>query len=72
MKFEEIFNEPGLYKADSFMKGVVFEITKDLKLYLVVYRDKDDLLPTKETMCVGADLFKKEYKKVFTRQNLFD
>lgn len=77
MKFEEIFNEEGLYRAESFAEGVCFEIKKNslndsLELFLKTYKDKDDLLPRREIMLVYADLFKKEYTKVFTRKSLFN
>jgi hypothetical protein len=71
MKFEEIFNKPGLYVTDSFSEGVCFEVTKEGYLYLVIYKHKDDILPQKTNALVYKGLFAKEYKKVFTRQSLF-
>ncbi len=76
MKFEEIFNEEGLYKATSFANGVCFEIkanliTDHLELYLKTFKDKNDLDPQSKIMTVYKELFKKEYTKVYTRQSLF-
>jgi hypothetical protein len=76
MTFEEIFQTPGLYKAESFAEGVCFEvkensITNDKELYTVTYKDKNDIIPEKVPTLVYAGLFKKEYKKVFTRQSIF-
>ncbi len=76
MKFEEIFEQEGLYVADGFKQGVAFEIKKNsitnhLELFLTTYEHKDDLLPIIEDVIVYAGLFKKDYKKVFTRQSLF-
>ena len=42
------------------------EIFKENGLYTT-----DDLLPEKHRALVYADLFKKTYRKVFTRQSLF-
>ncbi len=71
MTFQEIFKEPGLYVADSFAKGVAFEVNKDFELHTVTYKDKDDIMPEKHATVVYANLFKKEYKKVYTRNKLF-
>ena len=72
MKFEEIFNKPGLYKADSFQKGVAFEVTDDRFLNMVTYKDKSDFLPTKESPLIYKGLFDKEFVKVFTIKQLFE
>lgn len=76
MKFEEIFNKTGLYKADSFAEGVCFEIkqnaiTNYLELYLKKYKNKNDIMPTSEVIPVYSALFKKDYFEVFSRQSLF-
>jgi len=76
MTFEEIFTEQGLYKAESFAKGVAFRISKNkitgnLELLTVRYSKFDDLLPTVETTLVYAELFKKQYELVLTIQSLF-
>jgi len=77
MKFEEIFEEEGLYVANTFRKGVCFEIIKNLitdnlELYLKTFKDKDDLMPHSENFTVYEGLFKKDYRKVYTRQSLFE
>lgn len=76
MKFEEIFNEEGLYKSESFVKGFCFQIKKNsitnsLELYSLTYRNLNDILPYKDQVVVYSGLFKKEYTKVFTRESLF-
>lgn len=75
MTFEEIFEEEGLYKTDSFRKGVCFDIEKNdagmMELYLKTYKDENDLIPLRENVVVYCELFKKNYKKVYTRQSLF-
>lgn len=72
MKFQEIFNEPGLYVADGFAKGFAFKIDEDGILQSILYSDKDDLFPIISNLFVYAGLFNKDYKKVFTRQSLFN
>lgn len=76
MKFEDIFKEEGLYRADSFMKGVAFKIKINdtyggKELFLVTFKDKNDLTPESVTPIIYDGLFKKEYTKVHTRQALF-
>ena len=71
MKFEEIFNEPGLYRADGFADGIAFEITKEGFLYHVWFKDKGDILPERINPTIYKGLFSKDYKKVLTRQSLF-
>lgn len=71
MKFEEIFLSDGLYVADGFAPGVCFKVGGGI-LKLVTYKDGDDLLPSEENALMYAGLLKKEYKKVFTRQSLFE
>jgi len=70
MKFEEIFNQDGLYTADSFVEGYCLEIMNGC-LIGVQYKDKDDMNPEKHRALCYKGLFKKEYQKVFTRQSLF-
>ena len=70
MKFEEIFDEDGLYVADSFVTGYCLQVDKGI-LRGVQYADKDDLLPEKHNALCYKGLFEKEYKKVYTRQSLF-
>lgn len=77
MKFEEIFKEEGLYKADSFRKGTAFKIKKNsitdsMELYMVSYEKATDITPQhEEPMLVYGGLFEKEYVKLFNRNELF-
>lgn len=70
MKFEEIFNQEGLYVANSFGEGVALKIIGDT-LYSCIYENKDDLFPRESIQSVYKGLFDKEYTKVLTRQSLF-
>lgn len=72
MKFEEIFNEPGLYIADSFAEGCAFQIDKDNAMCMVTYRSKDDLFPSRELFMVYKGLFAKDYKRVNNMSQLFE
>jgi len=71
MKFEDIFKEKGLYKAESFAKGCCYEVGKDDCLYLLEYDNKDDLTPKRTNAICYKAMFEKDYMKVFTRQSLF-
>lgn len=71
MKFEEIFNRPGLYKSEGFAEGACFEIKSNSTLFINTYKDENDLFPTSEIMPVYAGLFKKDYIQVYTRKSLF-
>lgn len=76
MSFEEIFEEEGLYTANSFRRGFCFEIkrntfTNELEMFGKTFKDKDDMFPKSETIVVYSNLFKKDYTKVYTRQSLF-
>ncbi len=71
MKFEDIFKEKGLYKANSFAEGTAFKVTESKELYTVNYKNKDDILPEEYPTLVYGELFDKEYEKVYTRQSLF-
>jgi len=76
MKFQDIFAAEGLYKSQSFKEGVAFEVKKNsitdaLELFTVTYKDEGDVLPDRVPTLVYAELFNKEYVKVFTRQSLF-
>jgi hypothetical protein len=70
MTFQEIFNQDGLYKADSFVEGFCFKVVAGC-LYGMEYRDENDISPLQNVMLVSRHLFTKEYTKVFTRQSLF-
>ncbi len=70
MTFQEIFQEDGLYKADSFKEGICLKV-EDGFLKLVCFLSKDDMNPRVENAPVHKSYFGKEYTKVFTRQSLF-
>ncbi len=72
MKFEEIFKEKGLYKAESFSEGTAFKVNEHGQLLTVSYKNKDDVIPEEYPTLVYAGLFDKTYEKVFTRQSLFN
>ncbi len=73
MKFEEIFKENGLYTTDDFVEGFCFEVYGHEKsLQAVQYKNENDLLPEKHRALVYEGLFKKTYRKVLTRQSLFN
>lgn len=73
MKFEEIFKENGLYTSDDFVEGFCFEVFGHEKALMAVqYKNADDILPEKHRALVYEGLFKKTYRKVFTRQSLFN
>lgn len=71
LTFEEIFKYPGIYKSDSFAEGAAFLVEKN-ELKIIVYSNKDDILPTKQNAVVYAGLFDKEYTKIFTIKSLFE
>lgn len=70
MKFEEIFNEDGIYTSNDFVDGFCFEI-KNGNLIGVQYKHVNDLLPEKDNFHTYKGLFKKEYRRVFTIKSLF-
>lgn len=73
MKFEEIFKENGLYTSDDFVEGFCFEVFGHEKALIAVqYKDENDLVPERYRALVYESLFKKTYRKVFTRQSLFN
>jgi hypothetical protein len=71
MKFEEIFNQPGLYVADGFSKGFCFKITKDQSIKTVSYKKPDDLIPEEADLVVYKGLFSKDYKPILSVKSLF-
>jgi hypothetical protein len=70
MKFEEIFNEDGLYTSNDFVEGFCFEISNG-SLYGVQYRSVNDFIPEKDHFHTYKGLFIKDYRKVFTIKSLF-
>ena len=70
MKFEEIFNEDGLYTSDDFVEGFCFKI-RNGGLLGVQYKNENDLLPKIDNFHTYKGLFKKEYKKAFNISSLF-
>lgn len=77
LTFEQIFQEEGLYKADSFTTGYAFKIrknsfTNDMELSAVQYTTPSDILPQTEQVLVYGYLFTKEYRKIFTIKQLFE
>ena len=70
MKFEEIFNEDGLYTSNDFVDGFCFKISNG-SLYGVQYKKADDLIPEVDNFHTYKGLFAKDYKKVFTIKSLF-
>ncbi|MFA7307631.1 MAG: hypothetical protein WC026_13265 [Hyphomicrobium sp.] len=70
MTFEEIFNKDGLYVADGFAEGCCLKIENGT-LLIVQFDDENDVFPKEEIFACYRGLFKKDYKKVFTRQSLF-
>lgn len=77
MNFKDIFNEEGLYRADSFAKGVAFEVKKckstgAMELYTITYSSPNDISSNSFPTLVYGGLFDMEYAKVYTRQSLFN
>lgn len=76
MTFQEILNEEGLYTTSSFRNGYAFKVTKSQyfnnnELKFIYYKDKDDLLPTESEFVLTNTLVNSNFKKVFTRYQLF-
>ncbi len=70
MTFEEIFDQEGLYVADSFGEGVALKVIGDT-LYSIIYEDKNDTFGRESIQSMYRGLLKKQYTKVLTRQSLF-
>jgi hypothetical protein len=70
MKFQDIFNEDGLYVANDFKQGVCFEV-RDSVLYIRTYETSESISYATENALMHKNLFNKVYTKVFTRQSLF-
>lgn len=71
MKFEEIFNNDGLYTSDDFAKGFCFKIDNGY-LYGVQYEHANDLFPDVDNFHTYKGLFAKDYRKVYTVKSLFE
>ncbi len=76
MQFQEIFNEPGLYRADSFNNGVGFLIEKcqlngQNELKGVSYDSVDKLSFSEHPVTIYKGLFDKDYKLVYNKNELF-
>lgn len=77
MTLREILASEGLYRADSFAKGVAFKVRKNSitgtrELWLVIYSNVNDLFPEEVTPPLYEEMFEKDYKKVFTIKSLFE
>lgn len=72
MKFEEIFKEKGWYVCDGFIQGYCYVVDEDGWLYSLKHRNIGDIMPIKEPALLNGSFLKKEFKKVFTRQALFN
>ena len=71
LTFEQIFNETGMYVADSFQEGFCFFVDEYGTLKYKLYEDKDEIIPKYGNVVTYKGLFSKTYKKAFTRQSLF-
>lgn len=76
MTFQEIFNEPGLYRADSFTEGIGFLIEKcqlngQNELKIVYYESPDKLTYNDLPLTIYKGLLEKDYKKVWNKTELF-
>lgn len=72
LSFQEIFNEEGMYVGEDFGVGHAFVITKEGFLNIRTYTNKNDLFPIDTHPVVYKTLFNKKFKKVYTRQSLFN
>lgn len=71
MTFEEIFNEAGLYRADSFAKDFCFKVDENGSLSTLQYKNAGDLLPTQDHPPVYKGLFKKGLQKSLYNKSAF-
>lgn len=76
MTFQEIFNEPGFYRADSFAKGYAFlikanQIDGQLELKGICYNSVDKLSFSEHPVTIYKGLFDKDYKLVYNKNELF-
>lgn len=76
MKFEQIFEEVGLYTTESFRDGVGIEIFKNPlnlnEMKLFSYDSTDSIIHTELTgVSVSSNWFKKDFRRVYNRFELF-
>jgi hypothetical protein len=77
MTFSEIFEDEGLYKANDFISGLAFKISKHklinrLELTVIQYKFSTDRDPKIiEKFPIYDDLFKKDYRIVNNVKDLF-
>jgi hypothetical protein len=76
MTFQEIFNEPGLYRADSFAKGIAFlikgnQVDGQNELTQVYYESPYKLTYSDLPLKIYKGLLKKDYKLVYNKNELF-
>lgn len=74
MKFEEIFNQKGLYSSNDFVDGYGFEVDETGTLSAVQYQKNGTTYEKTyhHRALVYKGLFQKEYFKVLTFKQLFD
>ena len=72
MTFTEIFNEDGLYIStdNNFRKGVAYKV-KDRQLFIITYKDQNDLFPIIELPIVTYSTINRIYKKIYSINQLF-
>lgn len=78
MKFQEIFETPGLYVADTFREGVAIEIAlasfpteKGQTIAKLVTYNKFRTVPLKQPLEINSTLFKKVYVQIYNINQLF-
>jgi hypothetical protein len=71
MKFEEIFNKPGLYIGDNFVSGFCFEVDGRGVLMARQYKASNDPEPDIYRALVYKGLFAKNYRGILNTKELF-
>jgi len=72
LSIEEIVKQPGWYVSDSFDKGVCLDVDSIGYVDILSFKNKEDILPTKCSLPLYSGLFKKKFKKVFNKFELFE
>ena len=73
MKFQEIFQQPGLYKTNDFFRGTALKVSIYNHLTLIYYLDPDSSSPFREDYpCITEKWFEWDFEQVSTVQSLFD